>query len=197
MSSYVVSDANLTSIADAIRSKGGTSAALSFPAEFVSAISAISTGGGGVPACFDALAFEEFTLSSDVTTRSDINISHSLGVVPNHIFLWRKTQTEPSTSSSYWLFIQYTKLTNKLLLGTTDNSNYSVQNANGYAKSALDVLSFKSGNERNMNYGIHGITNVRFVLGIMGGNDPIPAGDYWLMTAKFKDIYLQENGAAS
>lgn len=38
-------DSDLTSVANAIRTKGGTSAPLSFPAEFVSAIGAISTGG--------------------------------------------------------------------------------------------------------------------------------------------------------
>lgn len=47
MSNYsIVPNADLTSIADAIRAKGGTSAALVFPAEFVSAIQAIPTGGG-------------------------------------------------------------------------------------------------------------------------------------------------------
>lgn len=39
-------DADLTSIANAIRTKGGTSAQLAFPAEFVSAVQAIPTGGG-------------------------------------------------------------------------------------------------------------------------------------------------------
>ena len=42
-----VDDTSLASVADAIRSKGGTSDALVFPEEFVSAISAIQTGGGG------------------------------------------------------------------------------------------------------------------------------------------------------
>lgn len=37
-------DADLTSIANAIRTKGGTSAQLAFPSEFVSAINAITTG---------------------------------------------------------------------------------------------------------------------------------------------------------
>lgn len=46
MAEYKVSGANLTSVADAIRTKGGTSAALSFPAGFVSAIGNIPTGGG-------------------------------------------------------------------------------------------------------------------------------------------------------
>lgn len=40
-------DADLTTVADAIRTKGGTSAALAFPAGFVDAIDAIETGGGG------------------------------------------------------------------------------------------------------------------------------------------------------
>lgn len=39
-----VLDANLTSVANAIRSKGGSSASLAFPAGFVNAISQIETG---------------------------------------------------------------------------------------------------------------------------------------------------------
>ena len=39
-------DANLTSVANAIRAKGGASGSLAFPADFVSAIEAISGGGG-------------------------------------------------------------------------------------------------------------------------------------------------------
>lgn len=40
-------DADLTSVANAIRTKGGTSASLAFPADFVSAIADIPSGGGG------------------------------------------------------------------------------------------------------------------------------------------------------
>lgn len=39
-------DADLTNIANAIRTKGGTSSLLAFPSEFVNAISEITTGGG-------------------------------------------------------------------------------------------------------------------------------------------------------
>jgi len=46
MSNYLVDSADLTSVANAIRTKGGTSAQLSFPAGFVSAIGDIPTGGG-------------------------------------------------------------------------------------------------------------------------------------------------------
>ena len=44
---YLATEADLTSVADAIRAKGGTSAPLEFPTEFVSAIQNIPTGGGG------------------------------------------------------------------------------------------------------------------------------------------------------
>lgn len=47
MSSYLVSDTSLTSVANAIRTKGGTSAALSFPTGFVTAIQNLPSGGGG------------------------------------------------------------------------------------------------------------------------------------------------------
>ena len=40
-------DADLTSVANAIRTKGGTSADLAFPSGFVSAVQAIPSGGGG------------------------------------------------------------------------------------------------------------------------------------------------------
>ena len=46
MANYIVSDTNLTAVANAIRQKGGTSASLEFPDDFVSAIGDIQTGGG-------------------------------------------------------------------------------------------------------------------------------------------------------
>lgn len=46
MANYLTTDTDLTSVADAIRTKGGTSASLAFPADFVSAIAAIPSGGG-------------------------------------------------------------------------------------------------------------------------------------------------------
>ena len=45
MSSYIVKDTELTSVANAIRTKGGTNASLTFPNGFVSAIGNISGGG--------------------------------------------------------------------------------------------------------------------------------------------------------
>lgn len=50
-------DADLTSVANAIRTKGGTSAQLAFPAGFVSAVQAIPSGGGGDP---DEIAIRDY-----------------------------------------------------------------------------------------------------------------------------------------
>lgn len=46
MANYKVTDTELTSIANAIRTKGGTQAQLTFPQGFIDAINAISGGGG-------------------------------------------------------------------------------------------------------------------------------------------------------
>lgn len=47
MANYIASDTDLTSVANAIRTKGGTSASLIFPSGFVSAVQNIPSGGGG------------------------------------------------------------------------------------------------------------------------------------------------------
>jgi len=46
MADYLTTDTELTSVADAIREKGGTSAALVWPSGYVDAIGAIESGGG-------------------------------------------------------------------------------------------------------------------------------------------------------
>lgn len=47
MANYLTNDTDLTAVANAIRTKGGTSAALTFPGGFVDAIGAIPAGSGG------------------------------------------------------------------------------------------------------------------------------------------------------
>lgn len=48
-------DSDLTSVANAIRTKGGTSASLAFPQGFVDAVDAIQTGGGGSDTTIDGI----------------------------------------------------------------------------------------------------------------------------------------------
>lgn len=66
MANYIATDTDLTAVADAIRTKGGTSAELVFPTGFVSAIGDISGGG------LTLVASKEFT--ANVTSSSDVDI---------------------------------------------------------------------------------------------------------------------------
>lgn len=68
-------DANLTAVADAIRTKGGTSEALSFPDGFVSAVEDIQAGGGGVSEqdILEALAVRTFPSGDIVINSSKIS----------------------------------------------------------------------------------------------------------------------------
>lgn len=77
-------DADLTSVANAIRTKGGTSAQLSFPADFVSAIAAIPSGGGVTAAT------GEITIASDVGSpgSSDNTLFPGLQLNFKPDFLW-------------------------------------------------------------------------------------------------------------
>ena len=60
-------DSDLTSVANAIRTKGGTSASLTFPADFVSAIAAIPTGGGNLQSKTRSYTPSETAQSETVT----------------------------------------------------------------------------------------------------------------------------------
>ena len=62
---YSVNQSDLVSVANAIRTKGGTSEALVFPDGFVSAVQAIQAGGGGGGdiAPFSSVVCGTFTLS--------------------------------------------------------------------------------------------------------------------------------------
>ena len=88
-------DSDLTSVANAIRTKGGTSAQLAFPADFISAINAIS-GGGGTGLKYDK---GTFTLANDTNGNPNVLISHNLGEVPKIVIVWTEdysTGTPPS-----------------------------------------------------------------------------------------------------
>lgn len=84
MANYLTTDTDLTAVADAIRTKGGTSAALSFPTGFVDAIQAIS-GGSGLKYDMGRVTLEEDVVISNIATYS---IPHNLGEVPKCVIVW-------------------------------------------------------------------------------------------------------------
>lgn len=73
---YTVTDTELTSIANAIRTAGGTDSPLEFPSEFITAIGDIAVPGINIPT---GIEVGSFTVVSNANT---ITVNHSFGHVP-------------------------------------------------------------------------------------------------------------------
>lgn len=65
MAEYLVQGASLTTVANAIREKSGTTAPLSFPAGMAEAVRNIQTGGGDLSSVDVYIA--DFTVPADLT----------------------------------------------------------------------------------------------------------------------------------
>lgn len=89
MSNYIVTGTELTAVADAIRTKGGTSALIPWQAGtgFKTAIDAIPSGGGSLPSIISALAGGSFTLSESAKCKTQ-QIQHGMAAVPKGFFIW-------------------------------------------------------------------------------------------------------------
>lgn len=78
-----VLESGLTSIANAIREKAGTSDALAFPAGFAEAIAAIESGGADL----SQLGYTKASCGSITPDTNISSITHNLGVVPKLIMV--------------------------------------------------------------------------------------------------------------
>lgn len=78
-----VLDAEMTSVANAIRAKTGNTDTLAWPNGFLAAIAEI-TGGGGAGLAYD---MGEFVLDAD-TKYLDPSLPHNLGEIPEFILVW-------------------------------------------------------------------------------------------------------------
>ena len=77
-------DAEMTSVANAIRAKTGNAAMLAWPNGFLVAIAEIA-GGGGAGLAYD---MGEFVLNADTKYLNPTSISHNLGEAPEFILVW-------------------------------------------------------------------------------------------------------------
>ena len=77
-------DAEMTSVANAIRAKTGNAATLAWPDGFATAIAGI-TGGGVIGLAYD---MGEFVLDADTKGLNPPSIPHNLGEVPEFILVW-------------------------------------------------------------------------------------------------------------
>ena len=83
MSKKLYEESDVQAIANAIRTKNGLTDTYTI-SQMAAAISAIETGGGGLPV---GITMGEFTLTED-TTGLNVEITHGLGKIPNHIFIY-------------------------------------------------------------------------------------------------------------
>lgn len=94
MAEYLTTDTELTSIANAIRTRGGTSAALTYPEGFITAIENIPSGGGSPVIITDTTDEHGGTIRHISTTGStldgksadDVVISGTTVTVPAGIY---------------------------------------------------------------------------------------------------------------
>lgn len=82
-------DADLHSVADAIREKARTSEEMVFPDGFVKTIQAISSNASGF--IYD---MGEFILDADTVSGKNISVPHSLGIIPEFICVWTDHWTD-------------------------------------------------------------------------------------------------------
>lgn len=111
-------DSDLTSVANAIRTKGGTSGSLAFPSGFVSAINAISGGGGG-----------DYEIASGTFTPASASQTASVSVdfAPEHAICYCSND-DLGTGNTWKLFasVMFDTSQNGVRLARYGESNISV-----------------------------------------------------------------------
>lgn len=155
MANYLTTDTELTSIANAIRTKGGTQAQLTFPSGFVSAINAISTSGGGSGGTITGIDLSNgcsfYTISTNDTTKSGLNLSGISSVINNNKDFYYIGQVEETWGTRVVAHFK----------GTQFQEMLAYENTSGY-DSAIET-------------DLDGTTwpNIQRMYGSGGGYDPI------------------------
>lgn len=103
MTDYLTTDTELTSVANAIRTKGGTSAALEWPADYVDAIDAIETGGGGEYVIIPRYSANSgnVTWDKDKASQGETITVTNVASSAQTIAVWSITEPYTRGSSSY------------------------------------------------------------------------------------------------
>lgn len=134
-------DTDLTSVANAIRTKGGTSASLAFPADFVSAIAAIPSGGGA------SFGTGTITPTSDITT-CQIDTGGSY----DRFVMYRHNQGNTSVRSLRVLICDFSDTNPVRLLLSTNNSGsgaiVEVSNGTTGASKSGNVITYDKSNDK-------------------------------------------------
>lgn len=149
-------NSDLTSVANAIRTKGGTSASLAFPSGFVSAIGDIPTGGGGniVTGTFTPTSAEKGTAKSITVPYSGAGYPVALLIYPT-VGAY-KSGTSIYTSAQYRAIV--TTMAIKCDISTTpDYTNNAIQNQ------AYVISTYKGSSSDSTIYSVTMSTHYNFM----------------------------------
>lgn len=109
-------DADLTAVADAIRTKGGTDAQLAFPSGFVSAVQAIETGGGNA----GIIAQDVIIATESMTIYEILNAVEVKAVYKNSLFLMGCYDDVTPNRGSYTISNYFIWHSGQTVLATAD-----------------------------------------------------------------------------
>lgn len=132
MATYAIEDTTLTAIANAIREKGGTNAAMT-PAEMAALIDAIEAGGG-VPEGLTAVTAGSFTPTSNTTSYS---VKHGLGTTPTFAIVMVKSASSSEAAQYIGQIAAGSPISNGMYY-------YRLANSTGNASSALGGTKLSS-----------------------------------------------------
>ena len=125
---YIVDGADLTSVANAIRTKGGTSAELVFPTGFISAVQAIQTGI--VPTGTKQVTItQNGTVTEDVTNYANAQITTAIPEYNGEIaYTVQISLTNPGMTEYFHSFNIYDSAENKIgeILSPTGSTTIKV-----------------------------------------------------------------------
>lgn len=199
MANYLATDTDLAAVASAIRTKGGTSATLAFPTDFISAINALPTGGGGGNGMY---ATGKVTIASDVSVTATAAAfpGIELSFNPDYIEIWMdkndfNSLASPGNGKMY--HIVGIKQDSDLIPFRVSATVFVPVSQNGYYFLAITSVSAMSspatgyalvsfGNFVNLNsYPGWEIDSGKFYLRrLAAGNQGILAGDYHYVAYK-------------
>ena len=177
-------DAQLTYIADAIRSKGGTTDQLTL-AGMVDAINAIQTGSGGIQS-----ASGEYSIAEDVVSLN-IDIS-DIGFVPDLVVAYlNETGVEyTSTPTKIWYLSYVPDIIDMVNVGTNPNIPYNRTNVGVLWRGAKGTYTQQMAPVRTNFVGTSADeTGIRIHLARSAASYPIIAGTYkWFAYKIWSDV---------
>lgn len=103
MADYIIQGSSLDAIVEAINQKAGTQNTMT-PADMVTAIGNIPSGGGSLPSSVTQLSGGSFTPATDAVCNT-YNIPHGMSGIPDGFVIWCNDNFDDSSITSTRLYV--------------------------------------------------------------------------------------------